>query len=114
MIGLWRETFVAFYGDMGIRPSPLHSIDRIDFTGPYTGPCAEYPTGNCRWATAIEQANNTCTNQRWTFRGRTQTIAEWARELNVPYLTLYSRVERGWSIERALSQSVRPLTKRRN
>lgn len=31
----WRNDFIAFYADMGARPSPDHSIDRIDNDGNY-------------------------------------------------------------------------------
>lgn len=47
----WRHSFEAFFAYVGPKPSPMHSIDRIDNDG-------NYEPGNVRWATASEQINN--------------------------------------------------------
>jgi hypothetical protein len=45
------DSFEEFYVELGPKPSPKHSVDRIDNEG-------HYEKGNVRWATPIEQRNN--------------------------------------------------------
>lgn len=40
-----------FYEDMGKKPSPIHTIDRINNNG-------NYEPSNCKWSTPTEQSNN--------------------------------------------------------
>ena len=91
-----------FIADMGMRPSLDHSIERIRSS-------EDYAPGNCRWATIVEQNNNTTRNHFIEFNGKRQTLAQWAREIRVPHDTLRHRIYSGWPTDKALTT---PLRKR--
>ena len=95
----WRDSFEAFYADMGPRPSSWHSLDRIN-------PWGDYEPGNCRWALPIEQGSNRKVTRHLEHDGQTKTTAEWAEAKGMDVRTLRMRLYMGWTVERALTEPV--------
>jgi hypothetical protein len=91
------HAFEVFFAEVGERPSPKHSLDRIDNT-------RGYEVGNIRWATRHDQARNTRQNIWITFNGQTMIEKDWAKKVGIRYVTLRWRLRHGWSLERALNE----------
>lgn len=96
----WLD-FSAFHEDMGDRPDG-HWLERIDNSKGY-GP------DNCKWASPVEQCRNRTITRNLTLEGKTQSIGAWAEELGLNYNTLNTRIQRGWTDERALTQPLKGL-----
>lgn len=95
----WLRSFDAFLADMGPKPTPNHSLDRIDNNGPYS-------PENCRWATRTEQMRNTRTNRIVSLGGVSLPLAAWCERFGLKDNTVSHRRARGWDIERALTTPV--------
>ena len=93
--------FENFLADMGTKPSPKHSLDRIDNN-------ADYSPKNCKWSTKAEQDNNKRNNHLITIDDVTLTIAQWAEKMGISHQVIYSRLKSGWSEFAAVMTPVRP------
>ena len=70
----WQESFENFFNDIGKKPTPKHSLDRIDNNKGYS-------IDNCRWVTMREQAGNTRSNVWISYNGVSKIGVDWAREI---------------------------------
>lgn len=94
---LWLNDFPAFLSHVGPRPSPQHSLDRLDNNG-------NYEPGNVAWRTFSEQNANRRNSVNIEFRGESVPLAELARRFDMPYCKLHRRIVRlGWDVEDAVS-----------
>lgn len=91
----WRDSFEAFFADMGEKPVGT-SLDRINNN-------LGYQPGNCRWATKDQQMQNTRATRLITFNGQTMGLNAWAKHVGIGRQSLSDRLRRGWPLEKALT-----------
>lgn len=96
----WNN-YSNFLEDMGRRPTPEHSIERLDNN-------KGYEPGNCVWATRQQQSRNRRSSRWLTAHGETKVLVEWANALGVSRAVVRNRISNGWSVEDAV---ITPLRK---
>lgn len=98
----WRKSFDRFLEDVGMRPTPDHSIERIEND-------SIYEKSNVRWATRREQGANRRNNRHVTIDGHRLTVTQACdRYRVVSPTTACHRLAKGWSDEAALLQPTSP------
>jgi hypothetical protein len=101
----WKNSFSNFLEDMGRRPSPKHSIDRINNNG-------YYAPDNCRWATRSEQGRNKRNNVWLEYEDIKMIKKDWARFLGVSENYIYRRLKKGKSMGDIISEAKKLQEKR--
>lgn len=101
------HVFENFLEDMGERPGPGHSIDRIDNS-------LGYSPDNCAWRDKKTQSRNTRSNRLVSFGGKTMPIASWADEVGINRHAIGRRIAAGWSVLDALTVPVSSSNTRRS
>jgi hypothetical protein len=81
----WRSDFAGFLRDMGTRPSPQHTLERMNNDG-------NYEPNNCRWATRTEQNRNTRSNVVLLLDGEQMPLSVAAERCGLAYSAVQARL----------------------
>lgn len=84
----WKESFPNFLSDMGEKPSPYHTIDRIDNNGNYT-------PENCKWSNPKEQSRNRRSNKWYEYNGLKMIITDWGNYFGISSHAIQQKIRRG-------------------
>ena len=89
----WRPVdggFEAFFEHVGPKPTPGHTLERVDND-------RGYEPGNVRWATWREQMNNRRNTVRLRVGDVEMTVSQWAERAGISVALIYFRLRRGWA-----------------
>lgn len=93
----WQNSFSNFLQDLGPKPHPKYTIERIDNDG-------NYEPSNCKWDTKENQNKNSRKCRFITFNGQRLTVSGWSIKVGISRLTISARINKlGWDVAKALS-----------
>lgn len=90
----WKD-YTVFIRDVGYRPSPDLSLERLDHDG-------DYEPGNVTWRTSTHQQRNKRDNAHVTVNGETLLRIEWSERTGINHSTIRARLRKGWTPEQAV------------
>ena len=99
------EKFENFYEDMGKRPSVSHHLVRKDASKPWK-------PSNAEWMYKTKATRRSSKGHLITFRGKTQNLTAWAKEIGITRSSLAARLKAGWTKREALTTPCPPWVKR--
>lgn len=91
------SVFPNFLRDVGEKPFPEASLDRINNDGPYT-------RSNCRWATRATQRRNSRQIREVTINGQTKLLSEWCRIYGIAIGSVHRRLKKGDDLATAITK----------
>ena len=91
------EDFAQFLADVGLKPSPEHTLDR------YPDNDGNYEPGNVRWGNLEQQHNNRRDNVYVLLEGERMSLTQAARKLDFNAKTASNRRHAGWPPSRWFS-----------
>ncbi len=92
--------FSNFLSDMGLKPSPTHSLERKDGS-------RDYEPGNCCWAIVQEQNWNKSNNIRIHVDGQIKSVRQCVSEYGIKATTIRDRLQMGWKDDDAVKRPLR-------
>lgn len=100
----WVKSFAEFYKCIGPKPTPSHTIDRIDNSLGY------FPN-NVKWSTRREQNNNMRRTIKVSYQGRTVSLSQACELAGVEHQMMYNRMRDG---RRTFEEAVESIAGGRN
>lgn len=94
------DSYKQWFVDMGPRPTPKHTLERIDNNG-------NYEPANCKWATRKEQQRNRRATRYVTIDGQKYKAIELAERSGLKTDTIVDRANQGLSLEQVLDPTKR-------
>ena len=102
----WKNNVENFYNwSMENGYEENLTIDRIDNNKGYS-------PDNCRWATRLEQQNNTRKNIYYEYNGEKLTLSQLSRKYKIAIPTLYKRLKKFDNVKKAIETPIKNKTKK--